>query len=186
MLIGITGKAGVGKDTVADELWRKHAFTRIAFADPMKRAAQEMFGLTDAETWSRVLKEVVIPYWGLSPRRIFQLIGTDAMQPTFGKDVWVKRWQLSYNLVKDSDHVIVPDVRFDHEAKMIRSMGGYVVKVEREFQSSLDNQAQAHISEAGVSYDLIDATIKNEGSIPDLHKEVMYVLLERGFNGQLR
>ena len=54
MLIGITGKAGVGKDTVAEHLWHKHSFVRIGLADPLKRAAQEIFGLTDEQTWSKI------------------------------------------------------------------------------------------------------------------------------------
>lgn len=181
MLIGITGKAGVGKDTVADELWRKYAFTRIAFADPMKRAAQEIFGLTDAQAWSRDLKEVPIEYWGMSPRRIFQLIGTEAMQPTFGKDVWVRRWLLSYNLVKDSDHVVVPDVRFDHEAKMIQALGGFTLLITRGVESNLEQTAQAHISEAGINKDYIDLVIRNDGTIPDLHKEVRLFMDSKGF-----
>ena len=35
-LIGITCKARSGKDTIARHLWAQHAFTRIAFADPLK------------------------------------------------------------------------------------------------------------------------------------------------------
>jgi dephospho-CoA kinase len=37
MLIGLSGKAGAGKDTVADYLVRCYKFQRMAFADPMKR-----------------------------------------------------------------------------------------------------------------------------------------------------
>ena len=91
-LIGITGEARSGKDTIAKHLWAEYGFTRIAFADPLKLAAQQMFGLSHAQTWDDSLKEVVIPHWGMTPRKIFQLMGTEASKPVFGEDVWVKRW----------------------------------------------------------------------------------------------
>lgn len=50
-LIGITGAAGSGKDTVADILVRNHSFVRVALADPMKRFCKEVFGFTDEQLW---------------------------------------------------------------------------------------------------------------------------------------
>ena len=61
-LIGLTGKARSGKDTVANYLFNQHGYTRIAFADPVKLAAQQVFGLTHEQTWVEGLKEVEIPY----------------------------------------------------------------------------------------------------------------------------
>jgi hypothetical protein len=49
MIIGITGKAGSGKDTVADILVKDHGFVRIGFADVMKRFCAEVFGFTDEQ-----------------------------------------------------------------------------------------------------------------------------------------
>lgn len=172
MLIGITGKAGVGKDVVAEYLWRKHSFVRIAFADPMKRAAQEIFGLTDEQTWSRELKEVVIPYWGLSPRRMFQMVGTDAMQACFGRDIWIKRWRLSYDIVRFSDSVVVPDIRFNPEAQMVRDLGGVVICVERDTDNGLEGDAKAHVSEAGINDGLITLRLSNNGSFEDIYEAV--------------
>jgi hypothetical protein len=50
-IIGIVGKAGSGKDTVADILVRDHGFCKIALADPMKRACREFFDFTDDQLW---------------------------------------------------------------------------------------------------------------------------------------
>jgi len=168
MLIGISGSAGAGKDTLAEYLWRTHTFTRIAFADPMKRATQAIFGLSDEQTWSRDLKEISIPYWGLSPRRMFQMVGTDAMQGTFGRDVWLKRWKLSYEMVKDSENVVVPDVRFPQEAELIRELGGYIIQLNRKCENGLDAEAKAHVSEAGISVKYLDFVLHNDSSIDDM------------------
>lgn len=172
MLIGITGSAGVGKDTVAEFLWKAHRFTRIAFADPMKKATQTIFGLSDEQTWSRDLKEVTIPYWGLSPRRLFQMIGTDAMQTTFGRDVWVKRWKLSYDMVKDTSSVVVPDVRFDTEAIAIRELGGTIINLQRHIDNGLEDDAKAHVSESGIDTKFLDHIIYNDGSFEELFDKV--------------
>lgn len=50
-LIGITGKAGSGKDTVADILCRNHGFVRVTLADVMKRFCKEIFGFADEQLW---------------------------------------------------------------------------------------------------------------------------------------
>jgi hypothetical protein len=39
MIIGITGRAGAGKDTVADILVERHSFVRVALADEIKRSS---------------------------------------------------------------------------------------------------------------------------------------------------
>jgi len=52
-IVGISGLAGSGKDTVADMLvdGPKTRFHKVALADPMKRFAQEIFRFTDDQLW---------------------------------------------------------------------------------------------------------------------------------------
>lgn len=168
-LIGITGKARSGKDTIAQILFAQHAFTRIAFADPLKMAAQQMFGLTHEQTWAEAVKEQVIPHWGISPRQMFQLLGNEAVKPVFGADIWIKRWSMSYNMLKDTDDIIVPDVRFDHEAAHIRSLGGVIVEVQRGI--GLVGSTGDHVSERGLST-LPEYTIDNSGTLEELEAKV--------------
>jgi len=75
MIIGITGCcedpdghrriAGAGKDEVAKRLMEKHKFTSIAWADPLKRYCQEVFGFSDEQLWGssdvRVLPDTRYP-----------------------------------------------------------------------------------------------------------------------------
>lgn len=51
MIVGITGKAGAGKDTLADFFAQKHGFVKVAIADPLKRICQDLFQFTDAQLW---------------------------------------------------------------------------------------------------------------------------------------
>lgn len=168
-LIGITGKARSGKDSLATFAWTQYGFTRIAFADPVKMAAQAKFGLTTDQTWNDDLKEVVIPHWGMTPRQIFQMEGTEAGRNVFGGDLWIRRFMLSYNLLRNTDDIIVPDVRFDNEAEALRSLGGIIIEVRRG-QAGLSGSAGAHVSESGLSLPA-DYVIENEGTLEELHEK---------------
>lgn len=177
-LFGIHGKARSGKDTVVKYLTDNYGFIRNAFADPLKRAAQQMFMLTDAQTWDENLKEEVIPYWGMSPREIFQKIGTEGGREVFGDDVWLKRWYFHYNQFKDLTHYAVPDVRFPNEADYIRSLGGNMWHVLRD-GAGLSNERAAHASEAGLVPDAKDIIIRNNGTLEDLYAQVDEVMQTR-------
>jgi len=50
-LIGISGLAGVGKDTTADILVEEFGFVKISLADPIKRAAMEWWDFSEETLW---------------------------------------------------------------------------------------------------------------------------------------
>ena len=167
-LIGITGKAGSGKDTIAERAWTE-GYVRMAFADPLKEAARVTFGLSFMQVHDRDLKEVVIPYWGMSPREMLQKFGTESIRNVFGAEVWIKRWEKSYDLIKDTDKVIVTDVRFDNEAAAIRRLGGIIIEVQRG--KGLDGETATHASERGLS-EPADIVIHNHGTREELYARV--------------
>ena len=51
MIIGISGLAGSGKDTCADFLVREYDFTKVSFADPMKRICMDVYGFSFDQLW---------------------------------------------------------------------------------------------------------------------------------------
>jgi hypothetical protein len=51
MIVGITGLAGSGKDTLADILVSKHGYVRVSLADPLKRICKEVFDFSDDQLW---------------------------------------------------------------------------------------------------------------------------------------
>jgi len=172
-LIGITGKARSGKDNIAKYLYENYGFTRIAFADPVKMAAQQIFGLSHAQTWDDRLKEVEIPYWGMSPRQMFQKLGTEATHPIFGSDVWMKRWFMAYDVLKDTDHVVVPDVRYDLEAQGIINLGGMIIEVQRG--EGLDGEEGKHMSERGLTINP-DLIVRNNTSLDNLYASIDLIM----------
>ena len=53
MIVGLVGFAGVGKDTLADILVRDHGFVKMSIADPLKRAAMDIFDFTHGQLWGQ-------------------------------------------------------------------------------------------------------------------------------------
>lgn len=174
-LIAITGKARSGKDTIAKHLWAHHGYTRIALADPIKLAVQDMFGLTAEQTWDADLKEIVIDYWGLSPREMFQQVGSNAMKPIFGDAVWFKRWLLSYGPLALTDDIVVPDVRFDDEATALLDYGAKIIEVIRG--EKLVGHTAEHESEAGLTI-RPHFIIRNDGTVEELIAKVEQIMGE--------
>lgn len=181
-LIGIAGKAHSGKDTCANYLWTHYEFTRLAFADPLKRAAGKVFGLADVSLANDPSKEDPHPYWGISKREMYQRLG-EAVKKEFGVGHWVSRWAMTYDMIRESDHVVVPDVRFEVEAETIRTFGGTIVHVLRPDENGLVGETANHVSEAGIAYYENDFVVINDGTIDDLYAKldfVIHAIAERG------
>lgn len=164
-LIGLTGRAGSGKDTVADILVARHGFKKIALADPMKRFCQEIFGFTVEQLWGPSEKRnEPDPRWdGLTPRKALQTLGTEWGR-TMHPDAWIRRLIAEWSLLGDS--VVVPDVRFQNELEAIRAAGGHVIRVTGHAVGVLEGGVPGHVSEAGVEGD--DTLIDNSGAIDAL------------------
>jgi hypothetical protein len=184
-LIGITGVAGVGKDTLADYLVREHKFVKYALADPIKRLLNDRFGWTMEDWQDRAWKErsEINAGWKkhggrhFSPRSWAQWLGTEVGRFLAGEDVWAHKmadaWhaldrEIVYyrDLAMDPPRgqlMVVPDVRFDNEARIIGNLGGVVIRVVRQDAKPVEQ----HASELGVDNRYVHCMVENYGSIPD-------------------
>lgn len=209
-LIGIVAQKRAGKDTIADFLINNNGFQKYSFADPIKYGAIAMFGFTKEQMWgSAEDKETVDPRWGISPRRMLQLMGTELFQFdiqkhlkegefTVGRSVWVERFKMWYKEEKDKAikwfltaktagivngnpefNVVIADVRFPHEADAIREMGGEIWRVERP---SL-KQEDTHASEKEQESIVANYTIINDGTLEELYSKVKNILKETYVKG---
>jgi hypothetical protein len=142
-LIGIAGAAGAGKDTLRCEL-RPELYKLSTclvfqenFADPLKKAAAELFGIDVDDFYNLDHKKELNPFWGVSPRQIAQFFGTEMVRETMGKllfgigeNFWIKRLEKDFDL--SLDHILmIADVRFQNEVDWIISNGGIVIKLYR-------------------------------------------------------
>lgn len=163
VVIGLSGQAGAGKDTVADYLVQSWGFSKVSFAGPLKDAISSMFCITKAQMEDRKLKEQVIEEWGKSPRQLNQWLGTEVMRKQFDVDFFLKRMDISIGY---EDLVVVSDVRFDNEAEYIRrKWGGLIWRIEApsRVQNDMVGDTKAHETEQGISPSLVDASINNDG-----------------------
>lgn len=173
ILIGLTGKARSGKDTVADYLAEHYRFKTTAFAKPIKDGCKAMFGLTDEHVYGD-LKEVVIPEYGCSPRQMLQWCGTEFGREMVHPDIWLMQvrhqWEAMRETAAETFHsgLVVTDVRFENEAELIRKLGGFVVHVERPDAQTI----ASHSSESGVRWSSLDGYILNESTLDALYAQV--------------
>jgi hypothetical protein len=145
VLVGLTGKAGHGKDTVGGFLDELAGLSRMSFAAPLKEAARALWELSDEQLYGEKKNEVD-PRWGVSPRVAMQKLGTEVARdmfplwmPGLGANFWLKHFLLRYKRARErrpDRGVVVCDVRFPNEAALVRKLGGVVVRVNRPGHSS--------------------------------------------------
>ena len=168
MIIGLSGYAQSGKDTVAKILVEEYGFTRIAFADKIKEFllsfdkqvndAVTLYGWEGAKQLHHV-------------RRSLQDIGIGARK-VFGEDFWVEqaiRGVIRHPSALTNDFVFT-DVRFTNEAQEIKEWGGHIWRVERPGI----NPANDHVSESELNAWNFDSIIYNSGTIEDLSDVIAY------------
>lgn len=168
-VIGVTGKAGSGKDTVAGMI---HELTcgrseKIPFAKPMKDIAR-LFGFTYTQLYDPVEKEKVDPFWEISPRRFLQILGTEMFRGLFRDDVWLKMAERAI-ASSPQDVIVISDVRFENEAAWLRAQGGTLVHVVGRATTTGET---AHSSEAGVQICEGDVILPNTGTLEQLREMV--------------
>lgn len=183
IIIGLCGLAGAGKDCVAEILSSRLGFASMAFADPVYEAAAAIVGVPVYQLKKREFKEAEIPWLGLSPRRLMQLLGTEFGRGMVSTDIWVKRLAARLEAAPASWRpTVISDVRFDNEAAFIaRTPGGRVWRVVRPGAGCPAADAAGHSSEAGVSDAYVDTVIENDGSLDDLARKVIAT-----YSGQFR
>lgn len=170
MLIGLTGAAGSGKDTVCrliQEWGAENGLTvrREAFADRLKLSACRIFFPLEQETTNAVatcddLKEIGtitlsapgrIPVQ-LSGREFLQRYGTECHRDVFGQDFWIDAALQDLSAA----YTIVTDVRFPNEAAAVHKYNG---ELWRKASHGDEIAESEHASELALPDDQVDVVI---------------------------
>lgn len=207
MILGISGQAGVGKDTFADELVRSCGFVKIALADPMKRFCAQVFGFSAETLWgpSEKRNEEHAHLGGLTARHALQQLGTEWGR-SCGEDTWIRyglrvaktlllptldgdcpwRYSPEIGLYQGAEFqpavrgVVFTDIRFVNELTAIRIAGGTAIRIRRDTARLLDGAAGLHKSEQeqqGIPDSAFDHVLENVGS-----KESLQLIARRLFD----
>jgi hypothetical protein len=166
-IIGISGRARSGKDTLAAilKVLDRNA-VQLSFAAPIREFVGSLVGLSVDEITNSDAKERPIPWLdGKSPRHLMQTLGTEWGRDLVDPNLWIKVAAQKVDTLRAQTNapsmVVFSDVRFDNEADMIRELGGRIIHLVR----SASLEVSDHVSENGVTPSASDLHIQNNGSL---------------------
>ena len=179
MIIGISGKAGSGKDTAAKMLevlyanpdisyedfankrYKNFADIQIVhFADSLKETAQVLFRIGEWETNTQEGKKTTINWIGKTVRELLQGIG-QGLRDAIDFDLWVK---ILFANTEDWSNYIIADVRYPNEVKAIKERNGILLRIDRKGAGAGNHSSETALDD----YKEWDVHIENNGSIEDL------------------
>ena len=179
MIIGISGKAGSGKDTAAKMLevlyanpdisyedfankrYKNFADIQIVhFADSLKETAQVLFRIGEWETNTQEGKKTTINWIGKTVRELLQGIG-QGLRDAIDFDLWVK---ILFANTKGWSNYIIADVRYPNEIKAIKERNGILLRIDRKGAGAGNHSSETALDD----YKEWDVHIENNNSIEDL------------------
>ena len=172
-VIGMSGWARAGKDTVADHLVAKYGYTKSSFAAPMKEALYRINPSVQniGGSYQNLRQTIDIAGWeeakSITPevRGLLQRFGTEVGREMWGSDFWV---DAAIDSIEDGSKVVFADVRFPNEADAIKTLGGEVWRINRNGFGP----ANDHISEHAMTEYFFDNVLDNSESIEVLYQVV--------------
>lgn len=184
-VIGLSGYARAGKDTVAGLLWER-GYKRLAFADALRNALYALNptvlsteGVVGVKPYSPVDLRSVIDEYGwdkaktITPevRDLLQRMGTEVGREQFGPHFWV---DMAFKTINESEHDlwVLSDVRFPNEYNAVVDNDGFVFRINRPGCGPANN----HVSETALDGHGWHAIIDNNGGLSDLRLHVEKVL----------
>jgi hypothetical protein len=183
--IGLIGPAQSGKDTVGARLRQRYGYQRVAFADPLKRAALRVDPIipTTYGVHVRLSKLIAAVGWDYAKttypevRRVLQHVGQTVrdIDPGF----WVRAAAPAIDAAERLNlPVVVTDVRYENEATYLRDRGFATIRVTRPGAGATGDTAK-HKSETELENWATALTIANTGTLEELNRIIDSLLLPR-------
>jgi len=165
MILGVAGKMRSGKDTLADILVEKFHFIKISPAWVLKHICRDFL------SWDGVKDD--------KGRVMLQQVGTEIARKACGENIWCELLERVIKIINEANggtsNFVLPSIRFICEAEWINSMGGHVVRVEREDKNravtgDLDHRSEVELDSREFK-SLVWKGIKNDGTKGDLARK---------------
>lgn len=176
-IVGISGKAGSGKDWIAQNLLIPRGFRQWSFAWHFK-----VWLVGQGKATLEEVFETKPPHI----RKLMQEEGTERGRMVYGEDIWANTmyaWFQTINMYWGENKFVVPDVRFVNEVEAIHRLGGKVYRIYapiRVANSSLSEEARNHISETALDgYKKFDGYIDNDPQYANTVETQIINLLNR-------
>ena len=175
MIIGFSGYARSGKDTVASMITDiDSSFNIKKFSGKLKQVASILTGIDASLFESQSVKDSPLHGWEVTDygvtrpmlvRDLLQRLGTEAIRNGLHNDAWVNALFCDY---RQGDNWLITDVRFPNEYAAIKKGGGIVVRVNRDGVEPRNG----HSSETALDNYSFDFTIDNNSSTEALSDNV--------------
>lgn len=175
-VFGICGFAGSGKDSVAAVMEVEHNFLIVSFADRLKEVVAELTGDNVYNFYDRNEKEEVYRegfFKGLTRREVLIRFGV-CMRKEFGEDIWFKLATDGLDLSGTPGYV-VPDVRYENEARGLIRKGGVIIRVVRPGYSN--NLPGTELKDNELDSKWVSIEIVNDGTLDQLEQATKLALV---------
>jgi signal transduction histidine kinase len=173
MIIGLSGYAQTGKDTIADYLIKNYGFTRVSFADPIREALYKLNpNIRLAESYGASLSHAVdsmgweeVKRLSADARELLQRLGTEVGRSMFGDSFWV---DMAMEKARSHDKVVFTDVRYPNELQAIVEASGAVWRVVKDNVGAVNR----HASETALDDYQFEYIIFNNDTIESLYESI--------------
>lgn len=182
LVIGISGKAQNGKDTIADWFVKNHPeIQKVAFANLLKEQAKYLGwdGEKDlgGRTFIQTLSEPIKAYGNWLAQKYPDEYGDFSDNRYYSASLYRQIINSPYN------YFVISDVRFYNEWQLLKSKTDIKfisIRVNRfengtVFNNGLSEEQKHHNSETELDNVQMDYTINNDGTVDDLYKKLEFI-----------
>ena len=175
MIIVLSGKKRVGKDTVADILEKYLGgsnFERFSIASYLKRGVAALVNKSQAELEKG--KDVLDLSNGVTPRDLYKSIG-DLIRDSLGKTFFINTL-IEEVLKSQKKIVIISDMRYRHEYEELKKLDPVFIRIKNKNLPKDDHTSETDLD--SITDSEFNYVIENEGTISDLEKKVLEIIKE--------
>ncbi len=190
-VVGLTGIAGSGKDTLAIAMSQRSQLPLRPYSmtTPINRMIDALLGhpvssntLDQPHHWADQSYKASTVLLETTVRRLQQTLGTEWGRDLIHPDIWLWAAEQAINRLPTGHVMVITNIRFVNEAEWVRARGGKIIRVDRSFaQGGMTADEKIHVSEAGIPEALVDATLLNNGTVNDLGAAGAALLRELGY-----
>ena len=171
-IIGLLGHQGVDKNYLAEKILPKILPQKntvvLAFADHFKIECISKFGADYDKVFGKK---------DFDTRKLLQRVGSEEGRDKYGADIWIKHLHNWIKVLSSRgvERFIISDVRFENEAKWVKSVNGEIIKINApsRYRQRLENETNGneekiqelmnHSSEKNIdSIDIFDFLVNND------------------------
>lgn len=176
MIIGISGKAGAGKDSLLLMLQEINPNVRnVKFSGALKQQAGKMIGVTPSKFEDQEFKASDLSE-GFTVRDF--LIELGMLGRRVNQDYWVIKAMEEADMwvTEGGSEIVFTDMRFPNELKAIKDAGGVTIRINRVGCDGVDHESDTALDDADFDY-----VIHNGGTLDDLRTSAKEIAKEFGW-----